>query len=47
MMKKSDERSRTQIIIDEILCGGFTIEELEEIGDICNSEIERIQKEEE
>ena len=44
---KPDERSRTQIIIDEILCGGFAIEELEEIADICNSEIDRIASEEE
>lgn len=47
MKKKSNEKSRTEIIIDEILCGGFTEDELQEIIDTCNDEIDRIQNEEE
>ena len=31
-----EERSRTQIITDEIECGGFTRDELNEIIDACD-----------
>jgi len=40
--KNEDIRSRTQIIIDEILCGGFAKEELQQIIDVCIKEQESL-----
>ena len=43
-MKKYDERSRKQIVIDAILEGGYTEEELLEIIEVCEEEINSINK---
>ena len=38
-----DKRSRTEIIIDEIKCGGFAEIELEDIINVCREELEEIE----
>ena len=40
-MKKDEQRSRTEMVIDSILEGGYAIEELQEIMDTCEDEIHK------
>ena len=43
---KPDTRSRVEIVIDEILTGGFTEDELQDIVDTCEDEITRLEEDE-
>lgn len=41
-MRKNEDRERNQIIIDEIMCGGFTEDELDAIIDACETEKDKL-----
>ena len=44
-MKKNKEKSRTEMVIDSILAGGYAEDELEEIISVCESELSILQAE--
>ena len=46
-MKKNNQKTRTEIVIDTILEGGYTEDELQEIIDVCETEIENKENENE